>query len=72
VVALTPDGQLYLMNGEEDSDSAEVRIVGNGEECTVYMSSIGSIDYTNCKRLKNSKKVKILCTKNVLLICLLE
>ena len=63
-VALTPDGQLYLMNGERDSDSAEVHITGNGENCTVYMNSIGLVDKTDCQRLVNSNKIKILCTKN--------
>jgi hypothetical protein len=64
VEMLTPDGQLYIDNSIPDRDNVNIYIVGNGEECILNINSVGIIEYTNCQRLINSKKMKILCTKN--------
>jgi len=53
-----------LPAGEDgDGDVAEVIIEGNGERCKVAMTPPQDVVSTNCIRLTNSKKIKIVCTK---------
>ncbi len=47
----------------DGSDIVEVLIRGNGGYCSAWMDSLGHVDTTDCVRLTNSKKIKILCTK---------
>ncbi len=57
------DNNIILLNGEEDGDVADMLIRGNGEQCRVSIDSMGTLVWTNCLQLTNSKRVKILCTK---------
>jgi hypothetical protein len=41
----------------------KVLLKGQDESCKITMDVMATITYTNCKRLTNSKGVKILCTK---------
>ncbi len=54
---------MTVLNDDEDGDIAHVMIHGNGEECKLYIDSLGGLIETDCKRITNSKKVQILCTK---------
>ncbi len=57
MVIIYADNNIALTNGN-------IIIKGHGEECSVSLSATGKIVKTNCLQLTNSKKVKILCTKN--------
>jgi len=46
-----------------NNDVAQVRITGKSESCSVTIKSTGAVGQTNCVKITNSKKVKILCTK---------
>ena len=46
-----------------NNDVAQVRIAGKSESCSVTIKSTGVVGQTNCVKITNSKKVKILCTK---------
>ena len=53
-----------LPAGEDgDGDVAEVIIEGNGERCNIAINASRDVAYTNCIRLTNSKRIKIVCTK---------
>lgn len=52
-----------LESGEGSSDIVEVLIRGNGGYCSAWINSMGIVEETDCIRLTNSKKIKILCTK---------
>jgi len=52
---------MYLI--AEDGDAAKVMIRGNGERCSVELSSTGDIMESDCRIMTNSKNVKILCTR---------
>jgi len=52
---------LYMI--AEYEDTAKVMIRGNGERCSVELSSSGDIMESDCRIMTNSKNVKILCTR---------
>ena len=52
-----------LESGEGSSDIVEVLLRGNGGYCSAWVNSMGIVEETDCIRLTNSKKIKILCTK---------
>jgi len=60
---LSASNMTVISEDADGSDIVEVLIKGNGEHCRVWMDSTGKTDKTNCIRLTNSKKIKILCTK---------
>ena len=53
---------LIVLNGEEDSDTAEIEMKGNGESCKLWFASTGDIDKSSCHYMVNSKGVRIYCT----------
>lgn len=59
---LYSDNNIIVLNGEVDSDVAEMLIRGNGEECKVSIDSMGTLAGTTCLQITNSKGIKILCT----------
>ena len=58
------DNDMNIISEDADeSDVIEVLIRGNGGYCSLWMDSLGRIENTDCRRMTNSKKVKIVCTK---------
>ena len=55
--------EIFILEADEGSDVAEVLIKGNGGYCTALINSSGAVTKTDCIRLTNLKKIKILCTK---------
>ena len=55
---------LKVLNDEEDSDTAEIEMKGNGESCRLWFASTGDIDKGSCHYMVNSKGVRIYCTQN--------
>jgi len=53
---------MTVLNANEDSDTAEIEMRGNGESCRLSLGSDGVIYATSCRTMVNSKKVKIYCT----------
>ncbi len=47
---------------EADTDVATARILGDGEQCDVYISSDDSVS-TTCRTMVNSRGVRIFCTR---------
>ncbi len=54
---------IIMLETDKSSDVVEVLIRGNGGYCTALINSSGAVAKTDCIRLINSKKIKILCTK---------
>ncbi len=57
------DDLVIISSDADSSDVVEVLIRGNGGYCSLWMDSLGRVGETDCIRLTNSKKIKILCTK---------
>lgn len=56
--------ELIVLNADESVDVTEVLMRGNGEQCNINIEKASDkILKTNCIQLKNSKQVKIVCTK---------
>lgn len=53
---------MMVLNENEDSDTAEIAMSGNGESCRLSFGSDGIIYNTSCRTMVNSKGVKIYCT----------
>lgn len=62
ITSLYSTNNLIVLNGEEDSDVAEIEISGNGESCRLDFESTGKIYSKSCLSIVNSKGVKIYCT----------
>ncbi len=61
VTSLLYSNNMAIVN--TNNHITEVLIEGNGEACKVFIKSTGVLSKTNCVKITNSKKVKILCTK---------
>ncbi len=55
--------KLILEHEDEGSDVIQVLISGNGGSCNAFMDSLGDVVETDCLHFKNSKNIKILCSK---------
>ncbi len=60
---LNANNMTIISEDADGSDVVEVLIRGNGGYCSAWMDSLGDVSTTDCIRLSNSKKIKILCTK---------
>lgn len=59
---LSSANDLKVLNENEDSDTAEIQLRGNGESCRLWFASTGDIDKGSCRYMVNSKGLKIYCT----------
>ena len=54
---------IFVLESDKSTGLTEILMKGNGEYCIAAVKSSGMIKKTDCVRLTNSKKIKILCTK---------
>ncbi len=64
IATLYSDNNIIILNGVSSADVTDMIIRGNNEQCNVSMDNDGNLTETTCLQIVNSKKIKILCTKN--------
>lgn len=56
--------EIVLLQGPGGGETVKFLLKGkDGSSCTGIMDCVGEVDNTNCVRMTNAKKSKVLCTK---------